>query len=139
MNAKDFDALVDRARVRQDSILKTKGADYTRHEEDRLSNFKRSAAAVGIDPLAVWAIFINKHIDAVMAYVKTGKTESEAIQGRMDDIINYVYLGEALIDDIAREKGKRQTFSSGYAPAETLTATPKVLKSVVPQVVEDWR
>lgn len=101
MNSQDFNAIVDEARRRQDQILKTKGADYTRHEEDRLSNFKRSAAAIGLTPIQVWAIFANKHWDAIMAFIKTGKTESEAIEGRLDDVINYIYLLEALIREDA--------------------------------------
>lgn len=101
MNGSEFDALVDEARRRQDAILKTKGSDYTRHEEDRLSNFKRSAAAIGLTPLQVWAIFFNKHHDAIMAFIKTGKTESEGIEGRIDDCINYLYLLEAIIKEKA--------------------------------------
>jgi len=97
MTSTEFNQIVATARARQDQLLKVKGNDYTRHEEDRLSNFKRSGASIGLLPIQVWAIFINKHIDAVMAYVKTGRTESEAIQGRLDDIVNYCYLGEALI------------------------------------------
>ena len=99
MNLIEFTQVVDNARARQDKILKDKGNDYTRHEEDRLSNFKRSAAAIGLTPLQVWAIFINKHMDAIMAYVKTGKTESENIQSRFDDVQNYMYLGEALVQE----------------------------------------
>ena len=99
MNSIDFDALVATSRARQDLILKQKGDDYTRHEVDRLSNFKRSAAAIGLTPLQVWAIFTNKHIDAIMAYIKTGQVESEGIEGRFDDAINYLHLGEALIKE----------------------------------------
>ena len=101
MNTTDFNTIVHDARERQDQLLTVKGNDYTRHEEDRLSNFKRSGTAIGLSPLQVWAIFINKHIDAVMTYVKTGRTESESIQGRLDDIVNYCYLGEALIREEA--------------------------------------
>ena len=101
MNTADFTAIVSAARQRQDELLIVKGKDYTRHEEDRLSNFKRSGIALGLSSIQVWAIFINKHIDAVMAYVKTGRTESESIQGRLDDIVNYCYLGEALIREKA--------------------------------------
>ena len=103
MNSRDFNALVEVARARQDQILRVKGDDYTRHEEDRLSNFKRSAAAIGLNPLHVWAIFFNKHIDAIMAFIKTGKAESEAIEGRIDDAQNYLHLFEALLNDLAKE------------------------------------
>jgi len=99
MDAKTFDAIVARARARQDAILRTKGADYTRHEEDRLSNFKRAAEALDLSPFRVWAIFAMKHMDAIMAFIKTGKTESEGIESRIDDVHNYLYLLEGLIEE----------------------------------------
>ena len=99
MNSNEFNELVGIARARQDDLLLKKGADYTRHDVDRLSNFKRNAASVGLTPLQIWAVYFNKHIDAIMAYVKTGKTESEAITGRIDDSINYLYLLEGLIKE----------------------------------------
>lgn len=99
MDSATFIGLVDAARLRQDQLLKVKGADYTRHSVDRLSNFKRNAAALDTSPLLVWAVYFNKHIDAIMAFVKTGKTESEAIEGRIDDAINYLYLLEGLVKE----------------------------------------
>ncbi len=99
MNAADFDLLVRAARARQDTILKTKGADYTRHDADRLANFKRTAEGIGLSPLQVWAVFANKHWDAIMAFIKTGKAESEAIEGRFDDMHNYLYLLEGLLQE----------------------------------------
>lgn len=103
MNSADFNALVAKARERQDGLLKSKGDDYTRHEADRLSNFKRGAAQIGVSPLVVWAIYFNKHIDAIMAFIKTGKAESEAIEGRFDDAVNYLYLLEGLLEDERRK------------------------------------
>ena len=99
MNSSEFNLLVDAARVRQDHLLKVKGADYTRHSEDRLSNFKRNAEAVGLSPVQVWAVYAGKHWDAIMAFVKTGKTESEGIEGRLDDLHNYLYLLEGLLKE----------------------------------------
>lgn len=117
MDTATFNKLVDRARMRQDQILKVKGNDYTRHEADRLSNFKRSAAAIGLSPLQVWAIFLNKHLDAIMAYVKTGRVESEGIQGRFDDVQNYMYLGEALIEEAAQAQSA-QVQTPGGGPLQ---------------------
>ncbi len=101
MTSEEFNDIVSKARLRQNDLLKTKGDDYTRHDPDRLSNFKRLARDLGISPLVVWAIYAGKHWDAVMAYIKTGKAESECITGRFDDLHNYLYLLEGLIQDRA--------------------------------------
>lgn len=97
MNSVDFNRVVAKARARQDNLLKLKGDDYTQHEIDRLSNFKRIAIASGLTTKQVWTVYFLKHIDAIMSYVKTGKEGSEPITSRLDDAINYLYLLEALI------------------------------------------
>ena len=104
MRKLDFEDLVKAARVRQDGLLTVKGADYTRHDPDRLSNFKNNAKGIGLTPEQVWAVYFMKHIDAIMSYVKTGKLESEALTGRLDDAINYLYLFEALVKDLDAER-----------------------------------
>lgn len=104
MDSATFDAIVAEARKRQDALLKAKGADYTRHDPDRLANFKRVAREVGITPLQAWAVYGGKHWDAIMAYIKTGKAESESIYGRLDDLANYLYLLEGLLREGEREK-----------------------------------
>lgn len=99
MNQESFDQLLAASRARQDNLLKVKGADYTRRNPDRLANFKRVAGDTGLTPLQVWAVYASKHWDALMAFVQTGKVESEAIEGRFDDLHNYLYLGEGLITE----------------------------------------
>lgn len=99
MTSDQFNAIVAEARYRQDRLLKAKGDDYTRHDPDRLSNFKRLAKDLDLDSKKVWAVYAGKHWDAVMAFIKTGKAESEAIQGRFDDLHNYLYLLEGLMQD----------------------------------------
>ena len=47
----------------------------------------------------VWAVFTEKHIGAIRKYVKDGSVESEPIDGRINDIINYMVLLAAIIDD----------------------------------------
>lgn len=100
VNKVEFDNIVEQARLRQDGLLTVKGHDYTRGDADRLANFKNNAKGLGLTPQQVWAVYFMKHIDAIMSYVKTGKLESEALTGRLDDAINYLYLFEALVKDL---------------------------------------
>jgi len=104
MELKEFEQLVGTARARQDLLLTTKGADYTRKEADRLSNFKRVAVAIGIPINKVWSVYAHKHWDALMTFISTGKVESEGLIGRLDDLHNYLYLLEALL--VEQETGR---------------------------------
>lgn len=78
-------------------LTKTKGEEYARSEDDQLANFKRQAAELGLDPEKVLAVFLNKHLDAIKSFIKTGQVLSEPIQGRIDDAILYLILLKAMI------------------------------------------
>lgn len=76
-------------------ILEVKGIDYTigLGSKDRLHNFRTSAEFVGVDQKITWATYFYKHVSAIFAYVKNdGQHESEPIQERIADCINYLLL-----------------------------------------------
>jgi hypothetical protein len=83
-------------------IRESKGKDYSRGEADTLSNFKRHAAALGLTPEQVWAVYASKHWDAVVSFCKHGQVESEPIDGRIDDALTYLLLLKGLIADRQR-------------------------------------
>jgi hypothetical protein len=88
-------------------ILVKKGADYS-VGDDRLSNFRMIAETTGLTMRQVWAVYVNKHLFAVMKWVREGQVESEPIHGRFVDVANYM----ALADAIAREEAKGAAFES---------------------------
>lgn len=83
------------------TMLRAKNADYSQGEEkgDRIAAFRRIARDIGIPMTKAWAVFCQKHWGAVMKYVKDGRVESEPIDGRINDIINYMVLLGAIIAD----------------------------------------
>lgn len=84
-------------------LCNTKGEEYTRGNDDQLKNFKVAAMALDLPPLTIWSVYFNKHIDAIMNYVKTGETKStESIDSRFHDAILYLFLGLALIKDASK-------------------------------------
>ena len=105
MKSSEFAVLLQEARTRQDAILKTKGDDYTidQAELDRLYNFKAIGVLLDIDPKKVLLVYLFKHIFSICAYTKSQK-ESEPIEGRLDDAINYLYLLMGLIHEESPSK-----------------------------------
>lgn len=81
-------------------LIKRKNADYSQGEQkgDRIAAFKRIAKDIDITPEKAWAVLCQKHWGAVMKYVKDGIVESEPIEGRITDIINYMILLAAIIE-----------------------------------------
>lgn len=99
-------ALIDSTFAKVKELHKVKGGEYA-GDVDRLANFRRNATRLGLQPETVWAVYFNKHIDALMQYISDlehGKSRpsSEPITGRALDAVTYLILFLALHD--AREK-----------------------------------
>lgn len=110
MLAKEFNKLVDNTVETCKEILVAKGGEYA-HGEDRLDNFKRNAAQLGLNAEEVWAVYFRKHLDSISTYVQDirkgiDRPRSEHILGRFDDAINYLILGKGLVID--REKAEKK-------------------------------
>ena len=76
------------------AIYNRKGIDYTRGlgDRNRLDNFDCVAENMGITWAQGWGVYFYKHVSAVWKYVKEGRVESEPIEERCYDIINYTIL-----------------------------------------------
>lgn len=75
-------------------LYKKKGMDYTQGEweKDRLANFRMAARDAGVTVFQSWSVLFSKHLHAIQSYVRNGRVESEPIQGRIHDAINYLIL-----------------------------------------------
>ena len=106
MTTEEFEELFDFLHGEEWALIISKGKDYTQHDKDCLANFKRTAKAIDVPVKKVWAVFAHKHWDAIMSYIKTGKVESEEINGRLMDLRNYLALGYALFMEEKPEQHK---------------------------------
>lgn len=101
MNHDTFTKLFDESVSRCRELLVIKGGEYA-GSEDRLANFKRGAELTGCTPLQCLFIYMSKHYDALATYVRDDangevRVRSEPISGRVDDLINYGFLLQALL------------------------------------------
>lgn len=99
----DFTKIVDSTIEEIKKLAELKGGEYA-GDTDRLANFRRNGDRLGLLMETVWAVYAGKHIDAVFQYVQdlqTGKTRTrlEGIEGRVDDIIVYMLLFKAMIQE----------------------------------------
>lgn len=83
----DFDAMLQKCI----KILEVKGRDYTIGNDDRLHNFRTCGTFTGLSPKEVLGVYLYKHVAAIYAYINN-KTESEPIEERIADVINYMLL-----------------------------------------------
>ena len=90
-----------------DDVANTKRVEYTGASQDVLMNFKRIANRLGLSPLQVWSVYFNKHVDSVNTYIKGVDEVSEPMESRFADMLNYLFLGMALIIEQEVESGRR--------------------------------
>ncbi len=90
--------------IREIQLLsKHKGGEYA-GDTDRLANFRRNGRALGLPMATIWAVYAAKHWDAVMQYIKdqntgTKRTRLEPIGGRVDDLLVYLLLFKAILEE----------------------------------------
>ena len=113
MTNDEFTRLVKAFRNSQDTLVQTKGHDYTQASDDRLSNFKEIANFLGLTPRQVWAVYWLKHVFAICTYIKTGKLESEGIESRFLDEQNYSLLGMAILAEEEVESYEAKQLARG--------------------------
>jgi len=84
-----------------DKLLTSKGHDYTQGAEGdygRLKNFYTSADAFkSLTPYTCLGVLFKKHIDAIYTFLDKGRVESEPIEGRIHDAINYLLLAYKMV------------------------------------------
>lgn len=96
-------------------IMKSKGADYTIGSSDRLHNFRTVGEFTGQSMESVWGVYFYKHVSALFAYIK-GKTESEPIEGRVQDCIVYLLLFSKMIAEKKRESTSKAPYDGWKDP-----------------------
>ena len=100
MTQKEFNRLSKALTYKANEIMKGKGPEYTDSSNDVLDNFISTGKRLGISPLKVWGVFMDKQCSSVFAHINNcGLKESEPIDSRFADIINYCHLGMALFKE----------------------------------------
>lgn len=99
-----------------------KGGEYA-GDDDRLANFRRNAEAMSVQMELIWGVYAAKHWDAVMQFVsdlQTGRERerSEPIQGRLDDLIVYLVLMKAIVEERDEIAALQRAFNTGRNKAQ---------------------
>lgn len=87
-------------------LSRLKGGEYS-GDTDRLLNFRRNGARLDLPMETIWAVYAAKHWDAIMQYVhdiQHGKQRPrmEDIAGRADDLMVYLLLFKAMVEERSR-------------------------------------
>lgn len=97
----DWGRLLDATFAEMKKLAELKGGEYS-GDTDRLLNFRRNGASLGLPMETVWAVYAGKHWDAIQQFIKDqreGKerVRLEGIEGRVDDLLVYLLLFKAML------------------------------------------
>jgi len=106
MSNSRFYGMVEAMMLKCIEVMQTKGKEYTESSDNKLANFEAESLETDVPVLDIIHIFSNKHQKAINNYRKTGQVESEALEMRFVDRINYLFLELA------------ECLALGYGPRE---------------------
>jgi hypothetical protein len=98
LNQIEFDAVATKQFDECAALLVSKGNDYS-PTKDRLGSFRRASERLGLTMEQILWVYLDKHLQAISSFVARGRVESEPIEGRISDVINYMVLLRAIIED----------------------------------------
>ena len=107
MSNDPFYDMVEAVMLKCIEVMRTKGTEYTEGSDNKLENFEAESLETNVPVLDIIHIFANKHQKAINNFRKTGRVESEALEMRFVDRINYLFLELA------------ECIALGYLPRET--------------------
>ena len=99
MTKNDYDKLLDHI-ISEVKVTRNEGQkEYARTEKDVLANFNRISELTDTSKEKVLMTYVYKHIDGIMAYINGHVSQREDIRGRIKDIMVYMTLLWAMIED----------------------------------------
>lgn len=104
MDMKRFNELLERRLAQSKDVLASKSAEYS-SGADKLHNFKRAAAMLGVSPLEALRGMWVKHLVSVFDYIDDpSKMNSQRLlDEKLGDVINYTILLEGLFTELLQE------------------------------------
>ncbi len=97
MTLEEFDKFFEGMVEEERQLLSKKGQEYS-GKADRHLNFKRLAAQLNLTPEQVLWVYLTKHLDGILSYIRGEYRGSEPIRGRIQDARNYLALLAGMIE-----------------------------------------
>jgi len=115
MNAKEYEFMRKQFLMETLNLSDAKRIEYTEgnHETNVLWNFEHIGKTLGLTPMKVLSVYLQKHISSLLNYLKTEKEYAESIEGRIMDMINYLLLLLCMIRTYKGDKNETIPESNG--------------------------
>ena len=109
MTFAEFQKIHDELLKVEKTLMNTKGVEYTEGIDSRFRNFEVIADEMGITSQQVLWVYVRKHLQAIVYYLKQGHEASdEKIISRIQDVRNYLLLLSAMIIEHQTQERDKQ-------------------------------
>jgi len=109
MTFAEFQKIHDELLKVEKTLMNTKGVEYTEGIDSRFRNFEVIADEMGITSQQVLWVYVRKHLQAIVYYLKQGHEASdEKIISRIQDVRNYLLLLSAMIIERQTQERDKQ-------------------------------
>jgi len=127
MNKKTYDNLLNYI-IKEVKVTRDDGQkEYARTDEDVLANFNRISKLANISREKVLMVYLYKHIDGIASYVDGHESQREDVRGRIKDVIVYLTLLWAMIDDTGHGSVSKHTTYNKNTGEVTYNSTEEVM------------
>lgn len=108
-------------RKKCDEVMTSKGKSYAEND-DVLASFKRSSERTGLSVFQIWQVYFNKHVDSINNAIKHSpkypQDNSEGIESRIIDLINYSQFLHMLLTEFGEDQCSRAAIRAAHQAAE---------------------
>ncbi len=106
MTAEEFDGFVKLFFGKCYDLLTKKGDVYA-GRSDRFSNFKNLSMQLGVGKYIVWAVYFQKHCNAILTWIRNEYQDVESIEQRIIDVINFLFLLAGMIEEDKQSQNQK--------------------------------
>jgi protoporphyrinogen oxidase len=98
MTKQQFAQLLDTIQQAERLVREDGQREYAHADDNAFANFERGAAALGLTREQVLMVYLMKHMDGIVAYVRGHRSQREDIRGRIKDARLYLALLWGMIE-----------------------------------------
>lgn len=84
---------------RLDTLREAGQKEYAHTDDNAFANFERVATDLGLSREQVLWVYLRKHLDGIVSYIKGHRSQRESVHGRIDDAHVYLELLRGMIID----------------------------------------
>lgn len=99
MTKLEMAGVLKRLQEKENTFREAGQKEYAHDEDNAFANFERIANQLGLDRKEVLYVYLFKHLDGIVSYIKGHRSQRESVEGRILDARVYLALLAGMIQE----------------------------------------